>query len=95
MKNIIKNSLVLIDSEWYYLEKYLNRHFSKYDIYHPKFSSHWFGYVLEKKYETFTWCDEDQVNESIREYIYLKFQSQVKLEKFVSMYKGYKQCMTG
>jgi hypothetical protein len=93
MTHIIKNSLILIDSEWYYLEKYLNRHFSKYDIYHSTFSLHWFGYILEKRYENFSWVDEDQINESIREYVYLNFQSQEKLQKFLNMYEGYRQCM--
>jgi hypothetical protein len=95
MMRITGNKLVLNDIEWYYLEKYLNKYFSLYDIHSPIFSKHWFGYTLEKKWETFSWIDEDQVSERIEEFTYLHFESQTRLQKFIEMYEKHtKECMT-
>lgn len=71
----IRNDTVLIlnDIEWYYLEKYLNNFYGKYDLYNSKRSNHWFGCNIEEQYEETSWIDEDRVNTRNDKFVYLTF----------------------
>lgn len=83
----IRNETILIlnDIEWYYLEKYLNNFYGKFDIY--KRTKHWFDCTLEIRYEETSWCDEDQVNTRMDKFIYLTFDNAKSCQQFIGRYK--------